>query len=170
MIHQTIADLIEKQINKEFYSAYLYLGIADYYAVKGLLGYENWFKIQAQEEMSHALLFRQYLLNNAVSIKLSEIANPSKLFSDFKAPLVEALAHEQIVSASINDIYSEAMKQKDYKTMQFLDWFIREQGEEEKNAEENIQKFEVFGSDAKGLYMLNQELMARVFTPPTLVV
>lgn len=170
MLNKTIADLIQEQINKEFYSAYLYLGIADYYASKGLLGYENWFKIQAQEEMAHALLFRQYLLNNAVSIRLTEIANPSKEFSDFKAPLVEALEHEQIVSGSINDIYAEAMKLKDYKTMQFLDWFIREQGEEEKNAEENIQKYEVFGIDPKGLYMLNQELMARVFTPPTLVV
>jgi ferritin len=73
------------------------------------------------------------------------------------------------VTASINTIYEEAIKVKDFRTQQFLDWFIKEQGEEEMNAQENIQKFEVFGSDARGLYLLNQELAARTFAPPSLV-
>ena len=169
MLAPTIAKLITEQINKEFYSAYLYLDMANYYADKGLLGYENWFKVQAQEEMSHAMLMRQYLQNNGHAVKLSALADPSKSYADLKAPLVEALKHEEYVTASINAIYEEAIKVKDFRTQQFLDWFIKEQGEEEMNAQENIQKFEVFGSDARGLYLLNQELAARTFAPPSLV-
>ncbi|MBJ2356792.1 ferritin [Sphaerochaeta sp. S2] len=168
MLSKEIATLLNEQINKEFYSAYLYLDMANFYAEKGLFGYENWFKVQAEEEMSHAMLFRQYLLNNGHTVTLSALADPSKSYENTKDPLVEALKHEEYVTASINNIYEVAVKQKDYRSQQFLDWFIKEQGEEEANAQENIQKFEVFGSDNRGLYMLNKELEARVFTPPSL--
>ena len=168
MLSKEIGKLLNEQINKEFYSAYLYLDMANFYAEKGLLGYENWFKVQAEEEMSHAMLLRQYLLNNGHKVTLSALADPSKSYENNKAPLVEALKHEEYVTASINTIYEEAVKQKDYRSQQFLDWFIKEQGEEEANAQENIQKFEVFGSDNRGLYMLNKELEARVFSPPSL--
>jgi ferritin len=169
MLANTIAKLITEQINKEFYSAYLYLDMANYYAGKGLLGYENWFKVQAQEEMNHAMLMRQYLQNNGHGVTLGALADPTKTYPDLKAPLVEALKHEEFITESINTIYEEAVKVKDFRTQQFLDWFIKEQGEEEMNAQQNIQKFEVFGSDARGLYLLNQELAARTFTPPSLV-
>ena len=75
----------------------------------------------------------------------------------------------QYVTGSINKIYAEAFKLNDFRTMQFLDWFIKEQGEEEKNADDNIKKFDLFGSDPKGLYMLDSEMKARVYAPPTLV-
>jgi len=169
MLSSQVATLLNEQVNKEFYSAYLYLDMANFYADKGLLGYENWFKVQAQEEMSHAMLFRQYLQNNGHFIKLGAIADPSKEYTDLKEPLLDALKHEEYVTASINAIYEEALKGKDFRTQQFLDWFIKEQGEEEMNAQENIQKFEVFGTDNRGLYLLNQELMTRVFSPPSLV-
>ena len=81
----------------------------------------------------------------------------------------ERLEHEQYVTASINNIYAAAFKINDFRTMQFLDWFIKEQGEEEKNADENIKKFDLFGSDPKGLYMLDSEMKARVYAPPSLV-
>ncbi|MDD3902863.1 MAG: ferritin [Sphaerochaeta sp.] len=170
MLDTSIVKLLNDQINKEFYSAYLYLDMADFYAAKGLLGYENWFKVQAQEEMAHAMLFRQYLLNNGHPVELNALANPTKTYKDNKAPLEEALKHEQFVTASINSIYEEAMTRKDYRTLQFLDWFVKEQGEEEMNAEDNINKYNLFGSDAKALYMLDQELKARVFNPPSLVI
>lgn len=169
MLKKEIVTLINEQINKEFFSAYLYLDMANFYAHKGLMGYENWFKVQAQEEMAHAMLFRQYLLNNGYAVESPAIGDPTKEYADNKAPLLEALAHEQYVTASINTIYEEAMKHKDYRTLQFLDWFIMEQGEEEMNAEENIQKYELFGSDPKGLYMLDRELLGRTFTAPSLV-
>ncbi|MGE4583608.1 MAG: ferritin [Sphaerochaeta sp.] len=169
MLAQKIADLINEQINKEFFSAYLYLDMATYYAQNGLLGYENWFKVQAQEERDHALLMRQYLVNNAAKVTFGSIADPSQTYQNYKEPLVEALRHEEFVTASINTIYEEAVRLKDFRTQQFLDWFIKEQGEEETNAQENIQKFDVFGQDSRGLFMLNQELMARTYAPPTLV-
>ncbi len=168
MIDKKIVKLINEQINKEFFSAYLYLDMANFYAHKGLVGYENWFKVQAQEEMAHAMLFRQYLLNNGYAIESPAIGDPTKKYEDNKAPLLEALKHEQYVTASINAIYEQASLLKDYRTLQFLDWFIMEQGEEEMNAEENIQKYELFGIDPKGLYMLDRELAGRTFTAPSL--
>ncbi|NBK23625.1 MAG: ferritin [Spirochaetia bacterium] len=169
MIDKKIVTLINEQINKEFFSAYLYLDMANFYAHKGLVGYENWFKVQAQEEMAHALLFRQYLINNGYAVVSPAIGDPTKKYEDNKAPLLEALKHEQYVTASINTIYEQAVLLKDYRTLQFLDWFVKEQGEEEMNAQDNIQKYDLFASDPKGLYLLDKELSARVFTAPSLV-
>lgn len=169
MLKPEVVKLLNEQINKEFYSAYLYMDMANYYADESLSGFENWFVVQMQEERDHALLFRQYLLNNGESVILTEIAAPSKKFGNFRDPLVEALEHEQYVTASINAIYEEAYKNKDFRTMQFLDWFIKEQGEEEKNADDNIKKFDLFAGDPKGLYMLDNELKTRVYAAPSLV-
>jgi len=164
-----VAQLINEQINKELYSAYLYLDMANYYADENLNGFENWFYIQAQEERDHAMLFRAYLLNNDEKVILTSIDAPNLTYSDFKNPLTETLKHEQTVTASINNIYAAAYQEKDFRTMQFLDWFVKEQGEEEKNSTELIKKYELFGGDSKGLYMLNQELASRVYASPSLV-
>lgn len=169
MLNKNVASLINQQINKEFYSAYLYLDMSNYYIESGLDGFGNWFKVQAQEERDHAMLFLQYLQNNGEKVTLGEITAPNIPFTSFLSPLQESLKHEQFVTASINNIYDEASRIKDYRTMQFLDWFIKEQGEEEKNAEDLILKYNVFGTDAKGLYMLNSELGTRVYAPPSLV-
>ncbi|MDD3367091.1 MAG: ferritin, partial [Sphaerochaetaceae bacterium] len=114
------------------------------------------------------MLFRQYLLNNGHDIKLSAIADSSRDYNDFKEPLAAALEHERYVTESINTIYTEAIKLKDYRTVQFLDWFVKEQGEEEKNAEDNLRRFELFGA-GKGLYMLDRDLKAREHAAPSLV-
>lgn len=169
MLNKTVAKLLNEQINKEFYSAYLYMDMANYYSEQGLSGFENWFFIQTQEERDHALLFRQYLLNNSEVVTLAPIDAPNKKYDNFREPLVEALAHEQYVTASINAIYEEAYNNKDFRTMQFLDWFTKEQGEEEKNADDNIKKYDLFANDSKGLYMLDNELKARVYAAPSLV-
>lgn len=169
MLEQEIAKLLNEQINKELYSAYLYLDIANYYADKSLDGFENWFYVQAQEERDHAMLFRTYLLNNDGQVTLPAIAAPDLQYADFKAPLTATLNHEQLVTASINNIYAVAYQKKDFRTMQFLDWFVKEQGEEEKNATDLINKYDLFGSDPKGLYMLNQELGTRIYSAPSLV-
>lgn len=168
MLNKKVSELLNDQINKELYSAYLYLDMSIYYAEEGLEGFANWFKIQAMEERAHADLFLQYLQNNGAKVTLGAIGKPDKIFNSFKDPLVESLIHEQYVTSLINNIYSEAHAVKDYRTMQFLDWFVMEQGEEEKNSEDMIKKFELFGDDPKSLYMLNNELSARVFTAPSL--
>lgn len=168
-MNNKISSLLNEQINKELYSAYLYLDIADYYADQGLNGFENWFYVQAQEERDHAMLIRTYLLNNDEKITLTAIAAPELKKDTLKTPLDETLAHEKIVTASINNIYAAAYDEKDFRTMQFLDWFVKEQGEEEKNSTDLIRKYDLFGSDSKGLYLLDQELGTRVYAPPSLV-
>lgn len=170
MLKKEVAKLLNEQINKELYSAYLYLDMSNYYNLKNLNGFSNWFKVQAQEERDHALLFMTYLQNNNEEIKLTSIDGPDKNYSDFKAPLKAALDHERLVTESIYNIYEEASKQKDFRTQQFLNWFVTEQGEEEKNTEDLIDRYDLFGKDAKSLYLLDAELAARVYTPPTLVV
>ncbi len=169
MLNEKVAKLLEEQINKEFYSAYLYLDFSNYYVDAALDGFANWFKVQAQEERDHAMLFLQYLQNNMYSVKLEAIAKPDQELKDHMAPLKAALVHERYVTASINKIYEAAYADKDFRTMQFLDWFVKEQGEEEKNADDLIKKMELFGTDAKGLYMLNSELGSRVYAAPSLV-
>ena len=164
-----VSQLINEQINKELYSAYLYLDFANYYASVGLDGFENWYKIQAQEERDHAMLFYQYLQNNGEKVTFEAVAKPEWKVGDNKAPLKKAFEHEQYVTSLINNIYSAAYKVHDFRTMQLLDWFVKEQGEEEKNASDMITKMELFGSDSKGLYMLNSELNARVYSAPSLV-
>ncbi|WMJ89517.1 ferritin [Anaerocolumna sp. MB42-C2] len=169
MLNQEVAKLLNDQINKEFYSAYLYMDMANYYADQSLSGFENWFFVQMQEERDHAMLFRQYLLNNSETVQLAAISAPDKKYDNFREPLVLALEHEEFVTASINNIYEAAYKNKDFRTMQFLDWFIKEQGEEEKNADDNIKKYDLFAGDPKGLYMLDNELKARIYAAPSLV-
>ena len=168
-MNENVAKLLNEQVNKEFYSAYLYLDFANYYAEAGLDGFANWYRVQAQEERDHAMLFLQYLLNNEVKVAFDAIAKPEWEHDDNMAPLKKALEHEKYVTASINDIYTAAYEARDFRTMQLLDWFVKEQGEEEKNASDMITKMELFGTDAKGLYMLNSELKARVYAAPSLV-
>lgn len=169
MLNETVVKLLNQQIRKEFFSAYLYLDMANYYADQGLNGFEHWFFIQTQEERDHALLFRQYLLNNGASVELETIEASKDTYVNFREPLVASLKHEEYVTASIHTIYEEASKVKDYRTMQFLDWFIKEQGEEEKNSEDNIKKYDLFGGESKGLYMLDNEMKSRIYAPPSLV-
>ncbi len=161
MLNDKIAKLINEQVNKEFYSAYLYLDFANYYADAGLDGFAHWYELQANEELEHGMMMRKYLIDNGLKVTMDAIAKPDKSFKDISAPLKAGLEHEQYVTSLINNIYSEAFAIKDFKTMQYLDWFIKEQGEEEKNAEDLIKKMEVFGKDSKGLYALNQELAGR---------
>lgn len=168
MLDAKVAELLNVQVNKEFYSAYLYLDFSNYYMDKGLEGFANWYKIQAQEERDHAMLFVQYLQNNGCKVTLEAIDKPDKEFASFADPLAAGYEHEQYVTGLIHTIYDAANAVKDFRTMQFLDWFVKEQGEEETNATDLIKKMELFGSDPKGLYMLDQELAARTYAAPSL--
>ena len=165
-----VADLINQQVNKEFYSAYLYLDFANYFAAKGLDGFANWYRIQAQEERDHATLFFDYLHHNSAPVTLDTIDKPEWERGDIMDVLKAGLAHEEYVTSLINDIYDAAQQVKDFRTVQFLDWFVKEQGEEEANANDLITKMEMFGTDARGLYLLNSELKARVYVAPSLTI
>ena len=168
-MNEKIAQLLNTQINKEFYSAYLYLDMSNFYDEQDLDGYANYYMIQAQEERDHALLFMKYMQNNGLKVTLDAIDKPDKEFENILDPLTAALEHEKYVTSLINNIYHEAHEAKDYRTMKFLDWFVNEQMEEEDNADSMVKKYKLFGQDPKGLYLLDQEYAARVYNAPSLV-
>ena len=166
MLDNRVAVLLNMQVNKEFYSSYLYLDMSNYYANEGLAGFANWYKVQAQEERDHAINFMEYMHNNGQKVNLETIKKPDLIYKGHMDPLKAGLLHEQTVTSSIHDLYDAAFTLKDFRTMQYLDWFVKEQGEEEKNAEEMVKKMELFGSDPKGLYLLDIELKARQYITP----
>lgn len=156
-----VRDLINDQINKEFFSAYLYLDIANFFASKGFDGFAHWYEVQAREEQEHAMKFYAYLHDNDEKVKLGAIDAPATAFKTFKAAVDAAYKHEQYVTDLINKIYEAADKAKDYRTKNFLGWFIDEQGEEEKNARDLVDKLALFGEEKQALYMLDRELSRR---------
>ena len=167
-MNDKIAALLNQQINKELYSAYLYLDMAIFYDAMDLDGYANYYTIQAQEERDHALLFMKYMQNNGLKVTLEAIGKPDQTFDSVITPLEVAAEHERYVTALINNIYHEAHQAKDYRTMKFLDWFVDEQREEEDSADSMVNRYKLFGSDPRGLYLLDQEYAARVYAPPSL--
>lgn len=169
MLDAKVVELLNQQINKEFYSAYLYLDFSNYYYDQELNGFGNWYRIQAQEESDHAMLFLQYLQNNGERVTLEAIAKPSVELTGNKQVLEEGLKHERYVTSLIHALYEAAYNVRDFRTMQFLDWFVKEQGEEENNAESLVKKYELYGTDPRSLYMLDSEMASRVYTAPSLV-
>ena len=169
MLDRKVVELLNQQINKEFYSAYLYLDFSNYFYDKELNGFGNWYRVQAQEERDHAMLFLQYLQNNGERVVLDAVAKPDVELTDDLTVLKAGRKHEIYVTGLIHAIYEAAYAVKDFRTMQFLDWFVKEQGEEENNADGLVKKFELYGSDPRSLYMLDNEMAARVYAAPSLV-
>lgn len=167
---EKVFQLLTEQVNKEFYSAYLYLDFANFFEDKGLSGFANWYEVQAKEEMDHALLFYQYLHLNNKRVQLGAIDKPALEGDTVLDVLKQGLRHEEYVTGLIHGLYAAAQQANDFRATQFLDWFVKEQGEEENNAHDLISKMELFGSDARALYLLDSELKARVYTAPSLAV
>jgi len=163
-----VGNILTQQINKEFYSAYLYLTFADFYEEQGLKGFANWYVIQSQEELAHARILRRYLLDNDWTPTMEAIAKPDLTFTKVVEPIKAAYEHEQFITASINECYAVAQKANDFRTMQLLDWYVKEQGEEEANAADLLKAVELFGGDPKNLFDLDRENAARVFVAPTM--
>ncbi len=165
MLSKKMAAALNEQINKEMYSAYLYMSMSAFSTFKGLNGFANWFMIQYQEEMTHAMKIYQYLLDQGEQVELLQIEQPP---GDFGTPLEmfrQTLEHEQFITRSINELVDLAMEEKDHATGIFLQWYVTEQIEEEANDNEIISKLELVG-DGNGLFMVDNELAARVFHPP----
>ena len=166
MINEKVEKIIINQVNKELYSAYLYLSMSAYFSNIGLLGFANWMRIQTQEEQAHGMLMYDYLINRGVNITLGAIDAPP---NEWKNPLqvMEAvLKHEEYVTSLINDIISVAEEAKDRATMSYFNWFVDEQVEEEANAQDIISKLKLTGDDKSALYLLDKDLAARVFVAP----
>ncbi|NLN79824.1 MAG: ferritin [Erysipelotrichia bacterium] len=165
MTNKKVIDLINLQIQREFYSAYLYLDMALYYDDLGLEGFANWFEIQAQEERDHAIGFIRYLQHIGVKPELAVIDKPTLTYSDPREPLVEALKHEQFVTKSIENILEVAQEEKDHLSVHFLRWYIMEQGEEEKNANDNITRYDLTKGSRGALLRIDSEYKQRTYSP-----
>ena len=161
MIKQEVAQMLNKQINKELHSGYLYMEFANYYESRNLTGFANWYVKQAGEEYEHAMKIRKFLIDANVDVHFSQLDDVSKNFTNDGTPLQEGLKHEQYITASIYEIYEKARELNDHLSAEFLVWFIREQCEEETNAQYLIDRYEMTGGAGPGLFMLNRELGER---------
>jgi len=166
MLGENLIKEINKQINEEMYSAYLYLSMSTYFEAKNLKGFANWMRVQYQEEMFHAEKFMTYLYDRGAKVILEKIEKPENAWKDEKEVFNAVLKHEKHVTDRINLLMSIAKQENDYASEVLLHWFIQEQVEEESNAEDIINKLNIMGNSGHGLFMLNNELATRVFTPP----
>lgn len=170
MISKKMTDSINDQINAELFSAYLYMAMSSYCQVSGLKGSAHWFFVQMQEEMTHAFRFYKYLTDQGQHGIMQAIDKPQAKFKSLKDMFEKTLAHEKTVTARINKLADLARKESDHATEVMLAWFIAEQVEEESTAAEVLQTVTLAGNDMSGLFMIDRELGARVFTPPTDIV
>jgi len=166
MIGKKMQDAVNKQINAEMYSAYLYLSMSGWCMNKNLVGFAQWYHVQAQEEMVHAMKFYGYIFDQGGRVKLLPIDGPPSDFPSVLEIVKKQLDHEKKVTALIIALSDLAKKEKDAATEIFLQWFITEQVEEEKNAQEIVNKLEMMGDSGPALYMLDKEMGQRKFNPP----
>jgi ferritin len=167
MIHKKMAQAINEQINREMYSAYLYMSMSAYSNKVGLKGFANWFMVQYHEEMFHAMKLYEYLQRQGEEIKLEAIKAPPTEFSSQLDLFTQTLTHEQYITSSLNELMDLAISKKDHATKIFLEWYITEQVEEEENDNDIITELKLIGDDPHALLMLDRELAARIATVPT---
>lgn len=164
MISEKIEKLINEQIQKEFYSAYLYLSFESYFASRNLKGFAHWYRVQAMEERDHAIIFVNYLNQIGGRVKLQAIDAPEWDFNSIEEVISKQLEHERFITKSIYNIADQAAEERDHKTNSFLKWFIDEQVEEEANAEEILSKVKMAGKDdGQGILMLDAEMASRIY-------
>ncbi len=164
MIGKKMSDAINKQINAETYSAYLYMAMSAYFESVGLKGFAHWMHMQAKEELIHALKFFTYVNSTGGRVVLTQIAAPEKEWASPLAAFEAAYAHEIKVTGMIHALVDLAIKEKDHAANSMLQWFVTEQIEEEENASEIVNKLKFIGKDTSALFMLDRELAARM--PP----
>lgn len=166
MISQTLEKAINDQINAEFWSAYLYLSMSNHFAHEGYNGIANWFAVQFKEEQAHATIFMNYLNSRDAKVELKPIEAVDTVWESPLAAFAATLAHEQKVTAMINNLQSLAIEDKDYASQTRLQWFIDEQIEEEENARTFIDTLKKIGDNGYGIYMFDKELAARTYVTP----
>lgn len=163
MINEKVKNILNEQINKEFYSAYLYLAMSAYFDDIGLYGFANWTKVQAREEVDHGMIIFNYLIDRNCKVKLLQIDYPD---SDFTSPLQvfeKILEHEKFVTSSIDSISYLSQEECDMATRNFIDWYLIEQVEEEKNANDVVTRLKLFGDEKTSLFLIDGELAKREY-------
>ncbi|KPK70240.1 ferritin [candidate division TA06 bacterium SM23_40] len=166
MVSKKMQEALNKQLNAELYSSYLYLSMSAYFQSVNLAGFANWMRVQAQEELVHAMKFYDYVNESGGRVTLGPVEGPQ---AEWKSPLdafEHTYRHEQTVTGLINHLVDLAIEQKDHATNNFLQWFVSEQVEEEASANDIVQKLKLVGDAGGGMFMVDQELGQRVFTMP----
>ena len=166
MVSENMEKAINEQLNAEMYSGYLYLSMAAYFEDQDYPGFAQWMRVQAQEELDHAMKFYDYLNTRGARVTLTAIEAPQTEWDSIEAVFKHVLEHEQMVTSLINNLVDIAIEEKDHATNQFLQWYVEEQVEEEESAMEVLGKIKRAGG-ANILYMLDSELGSRVYTPST---
>lgn len=166
MIDVKMEKAINEQINKEFYSEFLYLAMKAYFADKNLQGFANWLDVQVQEERAHAFGMYDYLIERGGNIELLAIDKPEVEGTSPLGIFEQILKHEQYVTSSINHLMDVAEEVKDRAALSFLDWYLKEQVEEESSVGKVLSTLKLIGDDKKALLMLDKDLATRVFNPP----
>lgn len=166
MVGDKMHDALNKQVNAELYSAYLYLAMSAYFESINLNGFANWMRVQAQEEQTHAMKIYDYLHDTNGRVTLTTIAAPPSQWSSPLDAFEHVLKHEQKVTGLINGLVDLAIAEKEHATNNFLQWFVAEQVEEESSADAIVQKLKLVGDARGAIFMLDKELGARIFTPP----
>lgn len=166
MISKRMEKVLNEQINAEFYSAYLYLSMEAYFESVNLPGFANWMRVQIQEESMHAMKIYDFVNERGGRVILKSVAEPQAEWESPLAAFEAAYKHEQFVTGRINSLVSLAIEEKDHAANAFLQWFVNEQVEEEKSADDIVQKLKLIADAPGGMYMIDQELGQRVFTPP----
>lgn len=161
MVSEKINEAMNEQINKEFYSGYLYLSMSAHLKELGLFGFASWLKIQAKEEVEHGLKILDYLLERESYVTLKQIYTPEFEFNGILSVFKTLYEHECCITNSVMNIAKLAEDECDRKTLSFIDWFIEEQTEEEKQVSDIIKRLELFGENKVALYLMDKELFQR---------
>jgi len=152
---------LNKQLNAEYYSSYLYLAMSAYFETIDLRGFASWMRVQSAEELKHALKFYDYLVDTDETVKLTQILQPPTEWKSALAAIEDAYKHEKKVTSYIHELVSLSNAEKDYATFEMLQWFVKEQVEEEKNAYDIIQDIKRVQDVSTGLLILDRELAKR---------
>jgi ferritin len=158
MINEKVLKALNEQINKEFFSAYLYLSMAADFEAKNFFGFSKWMRVQAGEELKHAQKLFDYVLERGGQVDLQAIEKPKQTWESPLKAFQDAYEHEQSITNSINKVYETAQSEKDYATMEFLQWYIKEQVEEEAQTDQIVKKLEMIKDMPAGLIIIDQEL------------
>ncbi|MCT4585306.1 MAG: ferritin [Peptostreptococcaceae bacterium] len=167
MASTKMLEALNKQVQREFQSSYIYIGMESYFSEIGLDGFANFFHVQSLEERDHAYRLFNYINSVSGKVELETLEKPK---CDYKSPLDAlevTLNHEKFITKSINELMDLAVLEKDHASISFLNWFVDEQVEEEESMDKIIKKLKLFKDDPRGLYMIDTELANRVFTPST---
>jgi ferritin len=166
MLTKKIEESLNKEVNAEFYSAYLYLSMSAYFERQNMKGFANWMKVQYQEELAHALHIVDYINGRGGRVKLVAITAPKHDWKNSIEVFTDTLKHEVTVTDQINELVDISLKEKDHATVNILQWFVSEQVEEEANVSEILQQLKIIEGKGPGLFMIDRELKMRVFVDP----